>query len=232
MIRVLLCDDHAVVRAGLGQLLHTWDDLDVVGEAGSPEEAVVVYRDVRPDVVLMDLAMPVTDGIAGTRMLRELDPAARIVVLTAFLDRAKVLAALGAGAVGYLLKDSTPEEIVAGVRAAHRGELPIDPKATKMVLSPADVAAGMAADLPADLPAELPVAAVVEADRPTFDLSRRELEALELVAQGHANKIIARRLNIAEKTVKAHLTNVFRRLGLENRTQAAQWYHDHLGDPR
>jgi DNA-binding NarL/FixJ family response regulator len=199
VIRVLLVDDHSVVRAGLEQLLSNTDELEVVGSASDGLEAVALCDELDPDVVLMDLRMPVVDGIEATRRILEARPATRIVVLTSFSERDRILEALDAGAVGYLLKDAEPDELLRGIRAAGRGESPLAPKVAQTVL--ADRAHG----------------------RPAERLTDREREILTLLAKGLANKQIARRLSISEKTVKAHLTNVFRRIGVEDRTQAALW---------
>ena len=200
MIRVVVAEDHALVRSGLVELLSAAGDVDVVGTASNGEEALGAVRELRPDVVLMDLSMPVLDGIEATRRIA-VDGGPRVVVLTSFSDRDRILGALDAGAVGYLLKDAEPEELVRGVRAAARGESPLDPKAATAVLS-------------------------ARAERRTGgaeDLSPREREVLALVADGLPNKLIARRLGISEKTVKAHLTRVFQQIGVTDRTQAALW---------
>ena len=203
MIRVVVCDDHAVVRAGLGQLIATFEGVQVTGSAGSAEEALALDAGPGADVVLMDLEMPGTDGIAATRALRDAHPEAAVVILTSFNDRAKILAATDAGAIGYLLKDASPDELERGIRAAARGESPLDPRAAGALLGrprpPQD---------PGDGPG---------------GLSPREREVLKLVAEGLPNKLIARRLEISEKTVKAHLTSVFRTIGVDDRTQAAVW---------
>ena len=199
MIRVLVCDDHAVVRAGLGQLIGTFEGVEVVALAGGGEEALAVMAEHGADVVLMDMEMPELDGIATTRRIHAAHAAAAVVILTSFSDRARILEALDAGAVGYLLKDATPSELESGIRAAARGESPLHPRAAKALLS-----------------------AAVRPD-PAGDLSAREREVLALVVEGLPNKLIARRLDISEKTVKAHLTSIFRALGVDDRTQAAMW---------
>lgn len=200
MIRVVIVEDHGVVRAGLAQLLATFEGVEVVGEAGGGAVAAGVVAAAEPDVVLMDLAMPEVDGIEATRRVLAVRPGTQVVVLTSFSDRERILRALDAGAVGYLLKDATPHELESGLRAAARGESPLDPRAAR---------------------------AIVEARRGREDvkalLSEREREVLVLVGRGLANKEIARRLEISEKTVKAHLTSVFRRIGSTDRTQAALW---------
>jgi DNA-binding NarL/FixJ family response regulator len=199
MIRVVIADDHGVVRAGLGQLLAGSGDIEVVGKASDGRAAVALCLESRPHVVLMDLRMPELDGIEATRLIMEKLPETRIVILTSFSDQRRILAALDAGAVGYLLKDSEPEDIFRGVRAAARGESPLAPKAASAVLEARSSA------------------------RPTENLTPREREVLALVASGLSNKQIARRLEISEKTVKSHLTSVFESIGVADRTQAALW---------
>jgi DNA-binding NarL/FixJ family response regulator len=200
VIRVVLVDDHAVVRAGLEQLLGGTPDIEVVGTAGDGAEALDVVRDTRPDVVVMDLQMPGVDGVEATRLITQEDLEAQVVVLTSYSDGARIVAALDAGAVGYLLKDADPEDLLQGVRAVHRGESPIHPRAAR----------------------ELLTARAGRSDG-SAQLTPREAEVLGLVRRGLANKQIARRLGISERTVKAHLTAVFQRIGVADRTQAALW---------
>ncbi len=199
MIRLLIADDHAVVRHGLAQLVATFEDVEVVGSAADGEEAVALSAERAPDVVLMDLEMPVLDGIEATRRIKAAHPEVTVVVLTSFSDRERILHALDAGAAGYLLKDVEPEELAKAIAAAARGESPLDPKAARALLSARRTGA------PAD------------------SLSEREREVLLMVAEGLPNKQIALRLAISEKTVKAHLTSVFRQIGVTDRTQAALW---------
>jgi DNA-binding NarL/FixJ family response regulator len=199
VIRILLADDHDVVRRGLTALLEGAEGFAVVGAAADGEEAVALAGEHEPDVVLMDLSMPGVDGIEATRRLMAARPESRVVVLTSFSDRERILDALDAGAVGYLLKDAEPDELLRGIEAAARGESPLAPKAAKAVLT-----------------------ARAET-RPVAELTAREQEVLALLAEGLANKQIARRLGIAEKTVKAHLTSVFQSIGVTDRTQAALW---------
>ena len=203
MIRVLLADDHAVVRAGLEQLLRSTDGIEVVGAAADGGEAVRIAAEQSPDVVLMDLVMPGVDGIEATRRLTAASSGAAVVVLTSFSDRERILQALDAGAVGYVLKDAEPHELVAAIHAAARGESPLDPKAASAVLTARRERA------------------------PAEELTEREREVLALVGAGLQNKQIALRLGISEKTVKAHLTSVFRQLGVFDRTQAALWAQRH-----
>ncbi len=200
MIRVLLADDHSLVRSGLEQLLKGDAEIEVVGMAADGAQAVELTLANRPDVVLMDLQMPVLDGVEATRKIVEADDSVQVVVLTSFSDTERIVAALDAGAVGYLLKDTGPEDLLNGVRAAARGESPLHPKAARQVLT-----------------------ARTRRTSPTVDLTPREFEVLGLVRQGLANKQIARRLGISERTVKAHLTSTFQRIGVLDRTQAALW---------
>ena len=202
-IRVVLVDDHAVIRAGLAQLLASTDDISVVGQAGEGQQAVDVVREVRPDVVLMDLQMPGVDGVVATRRVRAEVPGVDVLVLTSFSDSERILDALDAGAVGYLLKDADPDDVLAGIRAVARGESPIHPKAARALLG----------------------ARRSGTSRP--QLTGREVEVLRLVRAGLANKQIARRLDISERTVKAHLTSAFARIGVVDRTQAAVWAQRH-----
>lgn len=199
MIRVVVADDHRVVRTGLEQLLSTFDDIQAVGFAEGGEEAIALCMALDPDVLLLDLSMPDVDGIEVTDRLRGTAPRTRVVVFTSFSDRERIVRALDAGAIGYLLKDAEPDEILAAIRAAARGESPLAPRA--------------AAELLADR----------KSRSPTVELTARELEVLRLVVDGLANKQIARRLEISEKTVKGHLTNLFQRIGVVDRTQAALW---------
>ena len=197
-IRVVLVDDHAVIRAGLAQLIATAEDIEVVGQAGDGAEAVEQARALTPDVVLMDLQMPGVDGVSATREIVSAGLGVDVLVLTSYSDNERILDALDAGAVGYLLKDADPDDVLSGVRAVARGESPIHPKAARALLG-ARSAGG----------------------RP--QLTAREVEVLQLVRDGLANKQIARQLEISERTVKAHLTSAFSRIGVTDRTQAALW---------
>ncbi len=200
---MLLVDDHQLVRAGLESLLDTVSDMTVVGAAADGIDAVDLAARTEPDVVLMDLSMPGLDGVEATRQIVGARPETFVVVLTSFSDRERILDALDAGAVGYLLKDAEPSELLRGIRAAARGESPLDPRAARTVLG-----------------ARLERRAV-------RDLTDREREVLALVAKGLANKQIARSLGISERTVKAHLTSVFQRIGVTDRTSAALWAQRH-----
>jgi DNA-binding NarL/FixJ family response regulator len=203
MIRVLLADDHGVIRDGLGRLISALEDIELAGVAADGAQAVERAREVEPDVVLMDLDMPVLDGIEATRRILAERPGTAVLILTSFSDRARILGALDAGACGYLLKDVSSDEVAEGIRAAARGEAPLDPRAARTVLT-----------------------ARSEPD-PLSGFSPREREVLALLAEGLPNKLIARRLGITEKTVKAHLTQVFREIGVTDRTQAALWAERH-----
>ena len=203
MITLLIADDHPLVRGALTQLLGDAEDISVVATAADGQEAVARALEKSPDVVLMDLEMPAVNGIEATRALREAGSAARIVVLTTFSDRDRIIGALDAGALGYLLKDAEPEEIIRGVRAAARGESPLAPRAASELITERT------------------------APRQGIALSPREREVLALVAEGLPNKLIARQLEISEKTVKAHLTSVFGQIGVTDRTQAALWAQRH-----
>ena len=203
MIRVLLADDHGVVRDGLGRLIAALDDIELVGEAANGADAVEQSRLTKPDVVLMDLDMPVLDGIEATRQVLAERPEIAVIVLTAFSDRPRISGALEAGARGYLLKDVDAEGVADGIRAAARGESPLDPRAARTILD-----------------------ARSEPD-PLGALSEREREVLALLVEGLPNKLIARRLEISEKTVKSHLTRIFRELEVTDRTQAALWAERH-----
>jgi DNA-binding NarL/FixJ family response regulator len=205
VIRVAIADDHRVVRVGLEQLLGTFEDVEFVGAADGGEAAVALCERTTPDVLLLDLSLPDLDGIGVTRRLTGIGSTTRIVLFTSFSDREQIVAALDAGAIGYLLKDAEPDEIHAAVRAAAKGEAPLAPKAAAALLSARNERATSAVP----------------------DLTPREREVLQLVIQGHANKQIARRLGISEKTVKGHLTNLFQRIGVTDRTQAALWAERH-----
>jgi DNA-binding NarL/FixJ family response regulator len=200
-IRLALADDHAIVRAGLAELLGRAEDVEIVGSVPDGARAVALFEDTDtpPDVVLMDLQMPGMDGVEATRRILARAPEARIVILTTFADRRRIFAALDAGAIGYLLKDADPGELLSAVRAAAGGEAPLAPRVASEVLR--DRRAG----------------------RPGAALSAREREVLRLVGEGLPNKLIGRRLGISERTVKAHLTRVFERIGVTDRTQAALW---------
>jgi DNA-binding NarL/FixJ family response regulator len=210
-IRVLLVDDQSLFREALATLLSVRDDIEVVGEAGNGEEAVRRCAEIAPSVVLMDLRMPVLDGIAATRRLRAEQPGVRVIALTTFDDDEDVFAALRAGAVGYLLKDVSSERLVEAILAAARNESVLQPSVAAKVVA-------RFAQLPAD--------AVLAQDRPrpqplVVPLSDRELDVVRLLADGRSNREIAEALHLAAGTVKNHVTNVLGKLGVRDRTQAA-----------
>jgi len=208
VIRVLLADDHRLVRAGLAGLLSTAPDIEVVGEAADGRQAVELAGTTGPDVILMDLSMPVLDGIEATRQILDAAPSIRVIALTSFADQDKVSDMLASGAVGYLLKDSEPADLLAAVRSASAGGAPLDPRVAIALL-----------------PNRQPTSVVDQ-------LSLREREVLALASKGLANKQIGRTLGIAERTVKVHLGNVFRRIGVSDRTSAALWARDNLPEAR
>ncbi|MGZ8707791.1 MAG: response regulator [Gaiellaceae bacterium] len=203
MIRVLLADDHGVIRDGLGRLISALEDVELVAVAADGAEAVEKCARLAPDVVLMDLDMPVLDGIEATKRIAAAHPQTAVLVLTSFSDRPRIMGALEAGACGYLLKDVDADEVAEGIRAAARGESPLDPRAARTMLD--------ARSTP----------------DPLSGLSEREREVLQLLVEGLPNKLIARRLEISEKTVKSHLTRIFRALDVTDRTQAALWAERH-----
>ncbi len=204
MTSVLVVDDHAMVRSGLTVLIDATGDLHVVGEAADGRQAVALAADLAPDVVLMDLSMPGMDGVEATRELLRQRPDSVVVVLTSFSDQPRVAEALKAGAVGYLLKDCDPRDLIAAIRSAAEGHAPLDPRVARALL-PSTTSAS-----PAD------------------GLSAREKDVLRLVAQGLANKQVGTRLGISERTVKAHLGRVFREIGVQDRTSATLWAQEHL----
>ena len=195
-VRVLLVDDHLVVRQGLRAFLQLQADIEVVGEAGGGIAAVEAAAAGRPDVVLMDLLMPDGDGVAAIRELAAAAPAARVLVLSSFADDERVFAAMQAGAAGYLLKDVEPDALADAIRAVHRGRPALHP----------DVAARLMRRV---------------AEPAAEQLTPREREVLRLVVEGYANKQIARRLRITEKTVKTHVSSILQKLGVPDRTAAA-----------
>ncbi|MGH3102557.1 MAG: response regulator, partial [Gaiellaceae bacterium] len=201
VIRVLIADDHAVVRQGLRTFLGLQEEIDVVGEAADGEEALAAVEELGPDVVLMDLVMPRMDGVEAIRLIRERRPSTRVIVLTSFVDDDKVFPAVRAGAAGYLLKDVQPQELVSAIRTVHGGEA---------LLHPA-VAARLMEEF----------AAAGERPRRSELLTPRERQVMRLIARGLANKAIARELEVSEKTVKTHVSNILGKLGLTDRTQAA-----------
>jgi len=205
-IRLLVVDDHPVVRQGLRTFLETRPDFEVVAEAGDGETAIAEAARLQPDVILMDLVMPGVDGLEAIARIRAAQPAARVLVLTSFASADQVLPALRAGAAGYLLKDAAPTEVEAAIRTVHRGEGLLDPAVTATVL--AEVAAR-------------PSTGTAPADAAFDALTPREREVLGLLGRGLTNAAIARELFVAEKTVKTHVSSILAKLRLADRTQAA-----------
>jgi DNA-binding NarL/FixJ family response regulator len=205
-IRVLLADDQALFREGLRTLLSLHADLEIIGEAANGEEALRQAAALRPDVVLMDLRMPVLDGVTATRRLCAAQPATRVIILTTFDDDEYVFDGLRAGAVGYLLKDAPSDKLVEAIRAVARGESFLQPSVTAKVVAEFARLGDRRRDQPEGL---------------AEPLSDREIEILRLVAAGASNKEIAEQLVIAEGTVKNHITNILGKLGARDRTQAA-----------
>jgi NarL family two-component system response regulator LiaR len=199
-IRVMIVDDHAVVRSGLATFLMTCDDIEMVGEASNGEKALKLCSSAQPDVVLMDLVMPVMDGAAATRLLREQHPETQVIVLTSFKDEGLVQKALQAGAISYLLKDVSSEDLTAAIQAAYAGRSTLAPEAAQALIQ----------------------AARHPADRIGFDLTSREHEVLDLLVEGMNNNEIADRLVISPSTAKFHVSSILSKLGASTRTEAAR----------
>jgi len=208
-VRVLLVDDHPVVRQGLRALLSTQDGIEVVGEAEDGEAAVAAAERLSPDVVLMDVVMPGMDGVEALRRIGERRPQTRVVMLTSYADERRAMEAVDAGASGFLLKDASPRDVAAAIRAAHRGEAVLHPSVAAKLLA--------------------------ERRRPPAahtDLTARELEVLRLIARGLQNKQIAAQLHVSEKTVKTHVSAILRKLDVTDRTQAAMYaVRERLAEP-
>lgn len=205
MIRILVVDDQAIVRESLCAMLRTKPGLEIVGQAGSGEDALLQARALRPDVTLMDLVMPDADveGVAAIRLIKAEQPQAKILVLSGFSEDAKIIESIRAGATGYILKNSLPDELVAAIRQTYRGEAPFNPTVARTL-----------------------VQQIASSNEPTAadaDLTDREKEIVRLIANGLSNEEIGIRLDITARTVATHVSNVLRKLGLSNRTQLALW---------
>ncbi|TGN77572.1 response regulator transcription factor [Streptomyces bauhiniae] len=201
-IRVLLVDDHQVVRRGLRTFLEVQDDIEVVGEAADGAEGVARAEELRPAVILMDVLMPGTDGIDALRRLRELGNPARVLIVTSFTERRTVVPALRAGAAGYVYKDVDPDALAAAIRSVHAGHILLQPEVADALLTQEEANSGQGRG---------------------GSLTEREREVLGLIADGRSNREIARALVLSEKTVKTHVSNILMKLDLADRTQAALW---------
>lgn len=199
-IMVMLVDDHAIVRQGLRTYLELQPDIEVVGEAGDGHAAVALAREKLPDIILMDLVMPNSDGVEATRAITSMAPSTKVIVLTSFSEDEKVFASIKAGAQGYLMKDVLPQDLVRAIRTVHRGEAQLDPEIARKLMQ--------------EFTNPQPAA-------PKHDLTDRELEVLTLIAHGKSNKEISEELVLSEKTVKTHVSNILQKLHLSDRTQAA-----------
>ncbi|GAA2236506.1 response regulator transcription factor [Streptomyces amakusaensis] len=202
VIRVLLVDDHQVVRRGLRTFLEVQGDIEVVGEAGDGAEGVARAEELKPDVVLMDVKMPGTDGIEALRKLRDLANPAKVLIVTSFTEQRTVVPALRAGASGYVYKDIDPEALAGAIRSVHAGHVLLQPEVAGALLTQEDTGAGSGRG---------------------GTLTEREREVLGLIADGRSNREIARALVLSEKTVKTHVSNILMKLDLADRTQAALW---------
>lgn len=196
-IRILIIDDHSVVRQGLKMFLALDDELEVVGEASNGEQALALVEELSPDVVLMDLLMPVMDGIKATQTIRQNHPETEVIALTSVLEDSLVVNAIRAGAIGYLLKDTEAEEIHRAIKSANAGQIQLSPQAAERLMKE------------------------IRAPESYEKLTEREMDVLRLLAQGKANKEIAYLLNVGETTVKSHVSNILMKFNVQSRTQAA-----------
>ena len=196
-IRVMLVDDHTMVRRGLATFLKAYDDLELAGEAGSGEEAIQLCGEILPDVVLMDMVMPDMDGATATRAIRQQFPRVHVIALTSFKEGGLIRNALEAGAIGYLLKDVSAEELAEAIRAAHAGRTTLSPEAAQSL-----------------------VQSVIQPPNPGFDLTDREREVLTLMIEGLNNTQIAGSLSVSPSTIKSHVSNILSKLGVTSRTEA------------
>ena len=218
-IRIVIVDDHAMVRRGMRDFLDLHDDLEVVGEAGDGQTALDLVAEVRPDVVIMDLLMPVLDGIEATRRIKAAQPDVEIVALTSFIEEERIVSAIEAGAAGFLLKDAEADDLAAAIRAAAAGDVHLDPAVAGIVARRLRVATGRSAGRPS-----------AGGDEPGDRLARltaRELDVLAAVARGLSNRAIADELGITERTARTHVSNILAKLGLTSRTQAALLAAEH-----
>ncbi|MGE6489085.1 response regulator [Paenisporosarcina sp. NPDC076898] len=207
MIRVLIADDHHVVRRGLLFFLKTQKDMDVIGEATNGQEAVDMTASLRPDIVLMDLVMPIMDGIQATKKIKEQHPQTEVLMLTSFSDRDHVIPAIEAGAAGYQLKDIEPDDLVESIRKLMRGENTLHPRATSELMKNREPQ--------------------IEPPHRLYPLTPREQDVLSELTKGKSNREIASSLFVTEKTVKTHISNIFSKLHVQDRTQAALYAVKH-----
>jgi NarL family two-component system response regulator LiaR len=216
-IRILIVDDHQIVRQGLRTFLELHEDMTVVGEASDGQMAVEIVRQTPPDVVLMDLMMPRLDGVSATKQIMEMDVHTRVIALTSFAEDTQVFPAIQAGASSYLLKDVSPDQLVDAVRATFRGEPRLHPDVARKLME------AMRAPQPSGPGADAVSAPSAAADRgsPASDLTEREREVIRSIAQGKSNREIAGQFYISEKTVKTHISHILAKLGLKDRTQLA-----------
>lgn len=216
-VRVLVVDDQQLMREGLASLLKIQDGIEVAGTAANGQEAIAQALDLQPDVILLDVRMPVMDGVQAAEVLQRELPGCKILMLTTFDDESYVLKALSVGASGYLLKDMPARDLARAVHAVRRGIYQLDPAVMKRVMTALSGTAPAGAGLPAPAPVLSKQA----------DLTEREIEVLRLIARGATNREIAEELVISEGTVKNHISNILSRLGLRDRTQAAIYARDH-----
>jgi NarL family two-component system response regulator LiaR len=196
-IRVMIVDDHTMVRRGLATMLKVFEDLQLVGEAESGEAAIQLCAEVIPDVTLMDLSLPGMDGTVATRAIRQQFPQVKVIVLTSFKEGDRIKNALEAGAIGYLLKDTSADELAQAIRAAHAGRATLSPEAAQVLVETAN-----------------------QPPSPGLDLTERELEVLALMVEGLNNTQIAGRLTVSSSTIKSHVSNILSKLGVASRTEA------------
>jgi DNA-binding NarL/FixJ family response regulator len=218
-IRIVIVDDHAMVRRGMRDFLDLHDDLEVVGEAGDGQTALDLVAELRPDVVIMDLLMPVLDGIEATRRIKAAQPDVEIVALTSFIEEERIVSAIEAGAAGFLLKDAEADDLAAAIRAAAAGDVHLDPAVAGIVARRLRGATGRSAGRTS-----------TGGDEPGDRLARltaRELDVLAAVARGLSNRDIADELGITERTARTHVSNILAKLGLASRTQAALLAAEH-----